>query len=257
MYLDCTLRDGGYYTNWDFDTSLYITYLKAMEVLPVDAMEIGYRSLPMDNYLGRFFYCPVNVLKLAREHAPSKKIAVMFNEKDVRPENAAHLLLPVKEYVDIVRMAVDPNRFDSALLLAKAIKDLGFEVALNLMYMSKVVSDPEVLNKLPLMNGVVDYFSLVDSYGGVYPEDVRSTVEKVLQLVTMPVGFHGHNNLEMAFINSITAVEAGATWVDGTVTGMGRGAGNLKTELFLVWAASRKKENIDFDALSQVVDVFE
>ncbi|WP_240491749.1 hypothetical protein [Flavivirga aquatica] len=61
--LDCTLRDGGYYTNWDFDKQLLIKYSRAMEELPIDYVEIGYRSITLEGYLGKCFYCPEYVMK--------------------------------------------------------------------------------------------------------------------------------------------------------------------------------------------------
>ena len=256
-FLDCTLRDGGYYTNWDFSRPVVETYLKCINVLPVETIEVGYRSLPKKEYLGQYFYCPRPTLEHIRALAPAKKIAIMFNEKEVSPAEAAKLLEPVKDLVDIVRLAVQPERFEKAVALATAIRDHGFSVAFNLMYMSKVVKDDSVLSKLTQLNGVVDTFSLVDSYGGVYPEDVRNTVRKVKPLLKMDIGFHGHNNLELAFINSITAMEEGCAIVDGTVTGMGRGAGNLKTELFLTWLSDRRHMKVDYNALSQVVSEFE
>jgi 4-hydroxy 2-oxovalerate aldolase len=60
--LDCTLRDGGYYTNWDFDEKLVADYLLAMNKLPVDILEIGYRSTPQKEYMGKYFYCPKFVI---------------------------------------------------------------------------------------------------------------------------------------------------------------------------------------------------
>ncbi|MFX1702581.1 4-hydroxy 2-oxovalerate aldolase [Chitinophaga ginsengisegetis] len=254
--LDCTLRDGGYYTNWDFDKSLLDVYFKSVEKLPIDVVEVGYRSLPQTHYLGEFFYCPQFILNDIRKSLPSKKIAVMLNERDNAPENVASLLGHLKESIDIVRMAVDPVRFDSGLKLAEEIKKLGFEVGFNLMYMSKVMKSPDVFAKFPSMNGLVDYFSLVDSYGGVYPEEVRSAVEKCKEVLSMPVGFHGHNNVEMALINSLTAIEAGADMIDATISGMGRGAGNLKTELLLTVLNAQKKLSIDYNALSDVVSAF-
>ena len=56
--LDCTLRDGGYYTSWDFDKHLVEDYFKSLNELPVDYIEIGYRSMPMKEYLVEYFYCP-------------------------------------------------------------------------------------------------------------------------------------------------------------------------------------------------------
>jgi 4-hydroxy 2-oxovalerate aldolase len=97
---------------------------------------------------------------------------------------------------------------------------------------------------------------MVDSYGGVYPEDVKEIYNLVRSQMTTKIGFHGHNNLELGLINSLTALKCGAEMVDVTVTGMGRGAGNLKTELLLTSLNQRVGLDVDFNALSTVTDVF-
>lgn len=61
--LDCTLRDGGYYTNWDFNQPVVNRYIESLNALPIDYLEVGYRSIPMKDYLGKYFYCPVHVLE--------------------------------------------------------------------------------------------------------------------------------------------------------------------------------------------------
>lgn len=78
--LDCTLRDGGYYTNWDFDDALVTTYINAMNQLPIDYIELGYRNVPSNGYTGKFGYSPVSVLKQIRNNS-KKKLAIMLNEK--------------------------------------------------------------------------------------------------------------------------------------------------------------------------------
>lgn len=254
--LDCTLRDGGYYTEWDFEDSIVDTYVKNIAKLPIDVIEIGYLSQPQNKYLGKYFYCPEYTLKQIKSGVGDKKVAIMLNERDNTPQDAMFLLYGYSGFIDIVRLAVDPNRIKPAVELAKAIKELGFEVGFNLMYMSKVVKQPETLEQLSLLNGIVDYFSLVDSFGGVYPNEVFDAVNKVKEILNMPIGFHGHNNLEMALINSLTAVEAGAEIIDATFTGMGRGAGNLKTELLLTVLNSNGTIDLNYNALSEVVASF-
>ena len=133
--LDCTLRDGGYYTNWDFDKNLVRTYCKSMESLPIDYVEIGYRSILLEGYLGQYFYCPDFVMKELKEMMPSKKLVIILNEKDIRPSHIPELLKPCQDYIAMVRIAVDPANFGRAIELAKAIKSMKFEVAFNVMYM--------------------------------------------------------------------------------------------------------------------------
>jgi 4-hydroxy 2-oxovalerate aldolase len=257
LLLDCTLRDGGYYTNWDFDKSLVAKYFQAMENLPIQYVEIGYRSKPLKGYFGEYFYCPEYVMRKAKELMPSKKLAIMLNEKDTIAQDLEKLLVPCKTYIQMVRLAVSPERIPQAAELAQIIKKMGFEVAFNIMYLSKFASNEAILEGLKGLEQFVDFLYLVDSYGGVFPEQVQSIIQKVKTKTTIPLGFHGHNNLELVMINSITAMEAGVSILDATITGMGRGAGNLKTELFLTYLAFQKGVPVDFNALSSTVEDFE
>lgn len=253
--LDCTLRDGGYYTNWDFDHNLVETYIESFNHLPVDYIEIGYRSNPLRGYLGEFFYCPVYLMESIKNQT-NKKLAIILNEKDVASSDAKKLLIPCKDYIELIRIAVNPDNFERALKLGEEIKKLGFEVSFNLMYMSEWKNNSKIINSLPKINGIVDYLYLVDSFGGVYPEDVKNTMQIVRNKTTAKIGFHGHNNLELALANSLTAIENGIDIVDGTITGMGRGAGNLKMELLLTVLQAKETIDFDFNWFSKVIDPF-
>ena len=254
--LDCTIRDGGYYTNWDFDQSLITEYCKSMEQLPIEYIEVGYRSIPLKGYLGKYFYCPLYVLEELKSLMPSKKLVIILNEKDIRPEHVDDLLLPIKPYVTLIRMAVDPSNFERAIELAKAVKALGFEVAFNVMYLSNWKKDPSFLDLLEGLDDTLDYFYMVDSFGGILPSDVKEIIQLVKSKTNVPLGFHGHDNLHMGLINTITALDEGCDIVDATITGMGRGAGNLKMELLLTHLNAQKIKKINFNSLSKVVHGF-
>ena len=254
--LDCTLRDGGYYTNWDFSREIVDSYLHAFNNLPVQYLEVGYRSTPMKEYLGEYFYCPDYVLRYLRSHS-QKKLAIILNEKDVRPSHLEALLDPCKGFIDLVRLAIDPKNISRAIILAEQIKTLGFEIGFNVMYMSRWNEQPQFIEELANLDGIADYFYMVDSYGGVYPSEVVETINLIRTKTSVPLGFHGHNNLELGLINSLTAMEHGVEMIDATVTGMGRGAGNLKTELLLTALNAKGLIDLDFNALSAVVDKFE
>ncbi|MCH8567427.1 MAG: aldolase catalytic domain-containing protein [Balneolales bacterium] len=253
--LDCTLRDGGYYTNWDFSKEIVQTYLEAFNNLPAEYLEVGYRSNPMKGYLGEYFYCPVPVLQQMKS-VSNKKLVIILNEKDVRAEHAKPLLEPILGLVDMVRIAIDPQNLLRAIGLAAEVKKLGFEVGFNVMYMSTWADQKDFLDAIPQAAGVADIFYMVDSFGGVYPQDVKDTVALVREKVDIPLGFHGHNNMELGLINTLTAIEEGCVMVDATITGMGRGAGNLKTELLLTVLNAQGKLDFDFNSLSKVVDAF-
>lgn len=252
--LDCTLRDGGYYTDWDFDDRLVESYVDAMNVLPVDAIEVGYRSLPSKNYMGRYGYSPRFVMEELRARC-TKKIALMLNEKDIRPKDLPTVLDPVRDCIDMVRMAIAPDNMERAVELGRAVAERGVAVAFNVMYMSKWREMPAFLEQLPKLNGWVDCINMVDSFGGVTPDDVREIFAMVREHTTVPIGFHGHNNLEMALVNTLAAIDCGAASVDATVLGMGRGAGNLKLELLLAFLNKSGLE-VDFNTLGNVVERF-
>ena len=113
--LDCTLRDGGYYTNWDFSSAVVKTYIETTNKLPINYLKVGYRNKPTKEYMGKFSYTPVSILKKLRKTS-NKKLVVMLNEKSTLPEDFDELLTPIKGLADMVRLAVDPRNFERAVV---------------------------------------------------------------------------------------------------------------------------------------------
>lgn len=255
VLLDCTLRDGGYYTKWDFPENIVKEYLGAMNKLPIDYIELGYRSNKDSGYAGAFFYLPKSLLNSCRK-LTNKKLAIILNEKAISVDGVSELLEPCKNVITMVRLAVAPENILRAIELAGRVKELGFEVAFNMMYASKWENDFYKKEVLAEINSVANYFYIVDSFGGLFPADVENIVLKLKEHLHIPIGFHGHNNLEMALINSFTALQAGATIIDATISGMGRGAGNCKTELLLTLLNKKKGLDVDYDVLNEVTQSF-
>lgn len=253
--LDCTLRDGGYYTNWDFSDKITKIFFESFNNLPIEYLEIGYRSPIMKEYYGKYYYCPSIVLERVKSLS-KKKLVIILNEKDIKVDRVEELLKPCLGIISLVRLAIDPQNLSRALLLAEKVKSMGFEVGFNVMYMSKWKNQPDFLKEIKQVNGLVEYFYMVDSYGGVFPSDVKEIFNLVREQTHVPVGFHGHNNMEMALINTLTAIECGAEIIDSTITGMGRGAGNLRTELLLTTLNSKYGIEVDFNSLAEVTDAF-
>lgn len=253
--LDCTFRDGGYYTDWDFDEGIVDTYINAMENLPIDYIEVGYRSKPSSVYMGEYAYCPTYRLSLIKKKT-RKKIAIMLNERDTLTVDLVNLLEPIIGIVDMVRIAIDPQNIERAIVLAESIKNLGFEVGFNLMYMSKWIEINIFSDILHKVNEVADLFCMVDSFGSVTPDVVKQTINEVRKYITIPIGFHAHNNLELSLSNAITSIEEGVDFIDSTILGMGRGAGNLKTELLLTYLNKYMNLKVDFNMLGEVVQSF-
>jgi 4-hydroxy 2-oxovalerate aldolase len=254
--LDCTFRDGGYYTNWDFPNDVKEAYWSCMDRLPVDYIEVGYRNKPTSQYQGEFFYTPLATLTEIRSKC-RKKIVLILDEKEMDPELVVKLISPVKEYVDMIRFAVAPDRLENVFTLADALSEFELEICLNVMYMSKWENTPGFYDKLSQIPKSIDYLYLVDSFGSVFPNDVSRIISQVRQRTDVKLGFHGHNNLELALANSLTAIALGVELIDATILGMGRGAGNLKTELLLTVLNSNNHLAVDFDQLGKIVQAFE
>lgn len=254
--LDCTFRDGGYYTNWDFTPETVQAYLNQLNRLPVDIIEIGYRNKPAGKYFGAYYYCPDYLMEQIRKQS-DHQLAILLDQKNVQLRDLPELIDPCKPYIDLVRIALDPAALPEALKLAEYIRKAGMEVALNIMYMSKWKKMPGLIQELKQAEGLVNYIYMVDSYGAVYPNEVRDLAQLLRDSVSVPLGFHGHNNMELALANTLAAMDAGVEMVDATVMGMGRGAGNLKTELLLASLHTRDQVSCNLDALSSLVTAFE
>lgn len=255
--LDCTLRDGGYYTLWDFDTDLIDRYCHLMAKLPIEYIEIGYKSNEKDDYFGEFYYSPLDTIKKIRSKLDeSQKIALLLNAKDCIDSDISQLLSKCIDLVALVRIATDPGNIEHSLEIAKTLKSLGFEVAINIMYISKIDKDHEIYTSIGDIDTYVDYLYLVDSYGSVYPDELEKTIKLFRKNCNVKLGFHGHNNLELAFVNSLRAIECGVVIIDSTILGMGRGAGNLKLELLLTHLKARKDLGVDLNVLSHLIELF-
>jgi 4-hydroxy 2-oxovalerate aldolase len=255
ILLDCTLRDGGYYNSWDFDASIVNTYIEATNKLPIDYIELGYRNNPQKEYLGKYGYCPVSELTNIRKKS-EKKLAIMLNEKDTLPSNLDTLLEPIRGLVNMIRIAVDPKNLDRALSLGQEIKKYNFLVSFNIMYMSKWKEYKGFFHQLINLNGIVDILYMVDSFGGVFPKAVKETIFRIKEKTNCSIGFHCHNNLELGLINTLTAIDNGVDYVDATVLGMGRGAGNLKMELLLTYLNKYSGLDVNYNELGNLVEPF-
>lgn len=254
--LDCTLRDGGYYSNWDFEPSLVKKYLSILDTMPIDYIELGYRQPAKEEYMGEYAYLPMSTIEQCKKYAPNKKLAVMLNLKDVDEETASALVSPLAQHIALIRLATTPNDIEKAARVASVIKRFGLMVSVNVMYMSTWNDVPEYWVALPKLNGIADILCMVDSFGAVYPNDIAQIVERVRTCVDIPIGFHGHDNLSLAFANTLAAIDAGCEIVDATIMGMGRGAGNLKTELLLTYLA-KSDSSINLNNVVELRSQFE
>lgn len=253
--LDCTLRDGGYYTDWFFDSSLVEIYLKTISNSPIDIIELGYISNQKD-YYGPFFHLNNNLINFSRKFIRmNQKIFVMVNTKEISNYNDLYNLLK-KNYIsfDGVRFAVQPKDIPllSELILKIKKKIKKIDVHFNIMYASEWCKNEELVIKLiDQSRKSADAISIVDSYGAFIPKEVSTIFELIkAKRPEVKIGSHFHNNCGLALANTIEAINSGADFVDTTFKGMGRGAGNAETELLMAYLNKTKiKEGFSIDSL--------
>jgi len=238
--LDCTIRDGGLMNNWDFDKALVKDVFEALAEAGVDYVELGYRAdkriFPPDQS-GPWRYCDEDLLRSVA-HECSTKVSVMC---DVGRTNYNDFLPASESIVKMVRVASYVKEIDKAVHLGDYLKDLGYETTVNLMAVSHVL-EMDLDEALAQLAGTrFDAVYLVDSFGYLYSQHIHYLAEKYLKaLPGKQVGIHCHNNQQLAFANSIDAVVRGINYVDATVYGIGRAAGNCPLELIIEFLRNPK-----------------
>lgn len=258
-FVDCTLRDGGYYNQWDFDTGLIVRYLDAMVSAGVDLVEMGLRTLGKQGFKGACAYTTDEFLT-SLPIPTSLSVGVMVNASELvgaAPMNARlQQLFPARaddSPVSVVRIACHVHEFDEALEASKWLSDRGYGVGFNLMQIAD--RDRAEIESLALKASSypVDVLYFADSMGSMGPEQAVRIISWLRQHWQGEIGIHTHDNLRMALQNTLAAIAEGVSWVDSTVTGMGRGPGNARTEELAIEVGQFRQDSISLVPLMQIV----
>ena len=240
--LDCTLRDGGYYNNWDFEPEVVQEYLNSVASANIDYVELGLRNFPKSGFLGAFAYTTEDYINsLTLPEGPV--YGVMVDAKTIldsgMPIDVAinKLFVPAAESkIELVRVAAHFKEVEHSGPIVKKLKELGYIVGYNLM---QAGGKPEELiaekARMAKNWGCLDVLYFADSLGNMDGNEVRRIVDGLRTHWNGPLGIHTHNNMGKGLENTLVAIETDVTWVDSTVTGMGRGAGNTQTESLLAF----------------------
>ncbi|MDX8514620.1 hypothetical protein [Mesorhizobium captivum] len=236
--LDCTLRDGGYYTGWDFSPGLVSDYIATINALPVRMVELGLAGKPESSG----YFASMTTSK-AEEVAADLlvKACVMIDAKDVLASELpiaravarlTHGLLPGR--ITTIRVAAHYSKVAACRDICAELAQRGFRLFLNLMQIDAAdAAAVEVCLKELERIDSLDVLYIADSFGSMKPARVQELIGRFASRLQSRVGFHGHDNRGYALINSVAAAMAGATWIDCTMSGMGRGAGNTASEQLL------------------------
>ena len=257
--IDCTLRDGGYYNNWDFSNEIVNDYLESMSRIGVKNIELGFRSLQKRDFKGPNWYTTDSYIKNLK--IPKNiRLGVMVNVAELitYPSGINKAIKKIfdkskNSKIKFVRLASHFKDFKNAGKACVILKKMGYSVAINLMQITEQSEDQITIAAKIAQKIKPDILYFADSLGGMNPEDVSSLIKLFKESWKGPVGIHTHNNLGKAIANSLEAIESGATWIDCTVTGMGRGPGNAQTEYLLIELQKFRKERIKLHYLLELI----
>lgn len=239
--LDCTIRDGGICNQWDFDPGFVKRVFEALVDAGIDYMEVGYKTqdgLYSRDDVGPWRFCDDSDLEGVVRPSPMK-IATMV---DIGRVQLADIPSVDDTAIDVIRIATYAHQMDQALELLDHCLEQGFETFMNVMAVSTLAPDDVDTFLLKLAGSGVHNVALVDSFGALYPYHVRYLVHKYMNYLgeSIKVGVHFHNNQQQAFANSIAAIDEGVDFVDATLHGIGRAAGNCPLELLLFYLDNPK-----------------
>ena len=262
--LDCTLRDGGYYNNWNFSPELIKDYLEAMASIQADYVEIGFRFISNNDFKGGCaFSTDSYIISLDIPHALKNKIGVMVNGSDILSQGSSKsniytvletLFAPKKQSpVSLVRIACHLHEFEYCLPAVIWLKDQGYKVGFNLMQIHNA-NEEKIAELLKLANKhPIDVLYFADSMGSLNAQQITTIVNRFKNTWSGAIGIHAHDSMGNAVNNSMQAVSDGVSWVDCTVTGMGRGPGNAQTEYLVIELDIYRKLNTSKTKLLKLI----
>lgn len=257
--VDCTIRDGGLANNSYFTHETVRAVYQAICDSGVDYVELGYRNskkMFSTSEYGPWRFCDEEHLRAVVDGIDPKatKIAVM---QDAHKADADDIVETDQSVVDMIRVATYVKDVDKAINLANNATNKGYEATINIMAITHE-SGPfleEALQQIGAETSVKAVY-VVDSFGALYSEEVQYLVEKFRTCLGegKEVGVHCHNNQQLAYANTIEGIIRDANYVDGTLFGLGRAAGNCPLEL-LVGFLKNPKFNIEplFKAIGETI----
>jgi len=256
--LDCTLRDGGYINNWQFDDYVTTNIIQAIQEAQIDIIECGYlNSSKLYDSNSTIFSDIQKVKRVFKEDNPTTKV-VMINYGDFEVENLPH---QKESWIKGIRLAFHKKDLQNALKVCSVIIEKGYDLFVQPM-LTATYSERELFNLIQKTNDLNPYaFYIVDSFGSMN----KQSLLPILKLVdiflnsNIKIGFHSHNNMQMAFSNSVeflTNLSNRDLIVDSSIFGMGRGAGNLNSEIIAHYLNNQYSKSYKLEPLLDVIDNF-
>lgn len=239
--LDVTIRDGGFLIDHMFTPKMVGEIVSGLKAAGIRWAEISH-GLGIGARIAGF---PAEVddealLEAAKAADPELKISVMVSTLDF----SLPVLPGLVEFFDMGRILVNPDQVPAAEKLVAKLNKYGKKSSIQLTRMPAYSTEVIAQAAKQASDLGVDILYAVDSFGSLTPQETVSYVDAIRSNFQATIGFHGHNHSGMAIANSMAAWKAGATWLDGSLMGVGRGAGNASLEIL---AALLQSEGIRND----------
>lgn len=252
--IDVTLRDGGYKNAFSFTESDVLSLIQGLRQSGLHLIEIGYYGGPLGNgdHLGLTAHIQSELITKIKQRYPDVNIVVMLHPQKVDRDN----LIRLKESgVDLLRMCIRMEEVEKGLATVREADEIGLRVSANFVrattYSLKTLKD--LMRQAEKSGAHLVYFA--DSIGNMIPEQVREYVSYLKRHISIPIGFHAHNNLQLALPNTLEALKHGIDYIDTSLRGMGKGAGNLATEVYFSYLErTGAPSSIDYMNILQAAD---
>jgi 4-hydroxy 2-oxovalerate aldolase len=238
--LDCTIRDGGLINNHLFSDELVRAVYETNIEAGIDYMEVGYKNssrlFPKGEF-GPWRHCDeADLNRVFHDHDAETTGLKLVCMADAEKSDWKDIVPASESVIDMIRVAFYAYQVSEAVEMINHLHSLGYETMANLMAVSNITEEEidvvlEAIKPTPASTMVI-----VDSFGHLHREFVErlyAKYSKAMEGTGKEIGMHAHNNMQLAFANTIEAIIQGANRVDATMAGLGRGAGNCPMELLL------------------------
>jgi 4-hydroxy-2-oxovalerate aldolase len=250
--LDVTVRDGGYLINHQYTPEIVAKIARGLFEAGIEYAEISHGC----GIGGKMMGLPGRVddeelMEAAKKAAPELKLSAFISQN----EYSLPLIPALIDFFEMGRVGVNVDEVASTEKIINKLKKYNKTVSLQLVRTHARPPDfaAEAAKRAEGMG--VDIVYVVDTFGSFTPEEVRKYISAIQSEVKILVGFHGHNHIKMAIPNTLTAWESGATWLDGSLFGVGRDAGNTVLEILVQMVQSKGfKKEINLRKLCQTTE---
>lgn len=221
--LDCTTRDGGHKTKWNFNEDFIFSLMECLNNSNVSYYEIGYRNHYDNEGKGIFYNCSPEFLEKFYKAKGNLELGVMTDTSRYLAEDFQG---KDKDNIDFVRIACHPDRIRETLEISKDLYNKGYKVLLQLMEAPNI-DEAGYLSLFEFDNKeIFETVYLADSYSTMHPNEIEKYFNKMGMIGYEKISFHAHDKIQLALKNTLKAIELGAYSVDVTLDGIGRD-GNL------------------------------